>query len=390
MNPAAAARRPSARLWRIAAGTVAGLLIVAAVAITALRLALVYLPENATRLQAWIERETRMRIEYSHLDARLRWYGPELVLRDVRVLDRDGSQALFATRRATVALDVWNFFRTGQFVAGRVRFVAPRVTLVRLADGRFRLLGQRERPADRPPFDLERLPAGRLVVEDATVFYRDLKRSLPALRLDHLDISLRRDREFVLAEGDAQLPQSLGGLVEFSARLKGSLEEPQRLDARLELRTEELRLAGLQDRLPDAVARPLAGHGAARVVVNTAQGALHGLRLEFDLEDVALRLPARRTPPIEAVQVSAVRLQRDSGKLPYPTVTLTREPRPVAPAPAQVRYAALQGDVKLRNESGTWTLQVARATHGGRQEPPTDGYRHRGQVARPSAGGIQR
>ena len=300
-----------------------------------------------------------MRIEYSHLDARLRWYGPELVLRDVRVLDRDGSQALFATRRATVALDVWNFFRTGQLVAGRVRFVAPRVTLVRLADGRFRLLGQRERPADRPPFDLERLPAGRLVVEDATVFYRDLKRSLPVLRLDHLDISLRRDREFVLAEGDAQLPQSLGGLVEFSARLKGSLEEPQRLDARLELRTEELRLAGLQDRLPNAVARPLAGHGAARVVVNTAQGALHGLRLEFDLEDVALRLPARRTPPIEAVQVSAVRLQRDSGKLPYPTVTLTREPRPVAPAPAQVRYAALQGDVKLRNESGTWNLQVA-------------------------------
>ncbi len=41
-----------------------------------------------------------MRIEYSQLDARLRWYGPELVLRDVRVLDRDGSQALFATRRA--------------------------------------------------------------------------------------------------------------------------------------------------------------------------------------------------------------------------------------------------------------------------------------------------
>ena len=193
-----------------------------------------------------------------------------------------------------------------------------------------------------------------------------------------------------MAEGEAQLPQSLGGLVEFSARLKGSLEEPQRLDARLELRTEELRLAGLQDRLPDAVARPLAGHGAARVVVNTAQGALHGLRLEFDLEDVALRLPARRTPPIEAVQVSAVRLQRDSGKLPYPTVTLTREPRPVAPAPAQVRYAALQGDVRLRNESGTWNLQVAGLRMEDARSRPRTGYRHRGQVARPSAVGVQR
>ena len=32
------------------------------------------------------------------IDARLRWFGPEVVLRDVRVLDSDGTQALFATR----------------------------------------------------------------------------------------------------------------------------------------------------------------------------------------------------------------------------------------------------------------------------------------------------
>ena len=146
-----------------------------------------------------------MKFEYSRLDARLRWYGPEVVLRDLRVVAEDGSQTLFATREGSVGLDLWNFFRTGQFVAGRVRILEPRVTIVRLADGRIRLLGLRERPADKPPFDFDRLPAGRIVIDDATVVYRDLKAGRAALELTDLDVQLRRDRDFVVMEGAARV-----------------------------------------------------------------------------------------------------------------------------------------------------------------------------------------
>ena len=172
---AAPGRGSSARPWRILAGTLAALLILSAVAVGALRLALARVPENAARIQAWVEQQTDYRLEFRAIDARLRWWGPEVVLRGVRVLDRDDpGQALFETREGAVSLDVWNLFRTGELVAGRVRIVGPELTVVRLADGRVRLLGQRERPADRPPFDLDRLPAGRLEVEDATLHSRDL------------------------------------------------------------------------------------------------------------------------------------------------------------------------------------------------------------------------
>jgi uncharacterized protein (TIGR02099 family) len=372
VNEAAATRRPWARLWRIVAGVIAALLIVAALGITALRLALANAPEYATRLQAWIERETRMRIEYSRLDARLRWYGPEVVLHDVRVLDRDGSQALFATREGSVGLDVWNFFRTGEFVAGRVRFDAPRVTLVRLADGRIRLLGQRERPADQPPFDLDRLPAGRVVIDDATVFYRDLKAGLPALQLDDLDLTLSRDRDFVLVEGRAQLPDSLGKRVEFSGRVKGSLDEADRLEARIELQADELRLAGFRDRLPQHLARPAGGRGPVRAVVAVAHGGLQQVRIVFDLRNVLLKMPARNVPAVEAVQVSPIRLEQVAGKMPYPTVVKTVLERPAPALPTEVRYAELQGDLRLRSDAGGWVFraEALRAQPTAADSPP--------------------
>jgi uncharacterized protein YhdP len=359
VNTGAAARRPWARLWRIVAGGVAGLLIVAAIAITALRIALANAPEYATRLQAWIERETRMRVEYSQLDARLRWYGPEVVLRNVRVLDRDGSQALFATREGSVGLDVWNFFRTGQFVAGRVHFVGPSITVVRLLDGRIRLLGQSERPADRPPFDLDRLPAGRVVIEDATVVYRDLKTAQPPLQLDELELTLRRDRDFVVAEGGARLPESLGERVEFQGRLKGSLEKPGRLHAHVELQADDLRLAGLRGHVPADLARPVAGRGPSRLVVDVANGGLQRARLEFDLRDVLLQMPARVVPAVEAVQISPVKLQQVDGRMPHATVTKTVVQRAAPALPSELRYAVLQGDLLLRKDAETWIFSAA-------------------------------
>jgi uncharacterized protein YhdP len=71
-----AGRGYSARPWRLLAGLLAGVLITAALLLGALRLALALVPENATRLQQWVEQQTRLRVEFAGIDARLRWFGP--------------------------------------------------------------------------------------------------------------------------------------------------------------------------------------------------------------------------------------------------------------------------------------------------------------------------
>jgi uncharacterized protein YhdP len=79
----------------------AGLLIAIALLLLLLRIVLAGMPERADRVKAWVERETRLRLEFSSLDARLRWYGPELVLYDLRILDRDSLQPMLAMREGS-------------------------------------------------------------------------------------------------------------------------------------------------------------------------------------------------------------------------------------------------------------------------------------------------
>ena len=347
------------RWWRLVAGTAAGLLVVVALLLTALRIAIAYVPHNEQKLRTWIERQTHMKFEYSRLDARLRWYGPEVVLRDLRVVAEDGSQTLFATREGSIGLDLWNFLRTGQFVAGRIRILEPRVTVVRLADGRIRLLGLRERPADRPPFDFDRLPAGRVIVDDATVVYRDLKTGRAPLELIDLDVQLRRDRDFVVMEGNATLPDELGTRADFDVRLKGTLDEREHLDARVEIDADTVRLAGLDDFLPPQVARPLAGSGHLRGVLALEQGNVSSVRLGFELRDVALQLPRRAVPPIEAVRITDPRLELAPGShVEFPTVTREMVERAPPPLPAVAHYGALEGDARLRREGEAWVFRI--------------------------------
>ena len=352
-------RGPSARTWRILAGTLAGALILAALLLGALRLAVARVPENAARIQAWVERQTDLRLEFSGLDARLRWRGPEIVLRDVRLLDRDAGQALFEAREAAVSLDVWNLFRTGELVAGRVRIVGPAITVVRLADGRIRLLGQRERPADRPPFDLDRLPAGFLAVEDATVHYRDLKSGRGPWTLRRVQLSLRRANDAVDVAGDARLPAEVGSRVEFDGRLRGSLDRFEELEARLELSVERLTLAGLAELVPEGVGRPLSGAGALQAQVGFYHGRLEQLRLDLDFSEVALALPPRNVPPIEAVAVSAPRRPPGASPLSMPLAETQIVRRPAPESLKQVRYAALTGRLRLRRAGDSWVFRAS-------------------------------
>ena len=131
----------------------------------------------------------------------MRWYGPEVVLRNAKLLEPADRQPVITTREARIALDLWSLFRTGELVAGRVRLVGPVIVVVRLPDGRVRLLNQLERPADQPPFDLDRLPAGRVDIVDASVEFRDLLAKRGPWRLDDLNLQLVRRQDAVQATG---------------------------------------------------------------------------------------------------------------------------------------------------------------------------------------------
>ncbi len=366
------------------AAVVAGMLILAALALGALRLAIARVPDNAARIQAWVEQQTDLRIEYASIDARLRWFGPEIVLRGVRVLEHDGSEALLLAREGSVGLDLWSLFRTGQLVAGRVRFTGPTLTVVRFADGRIRLLGQNERPLDRPPFDLDRLPAGWLVVADATVTYRDLASESAPVTFTEIQVDLRREHDGTAVTGSARLPATLGRRIDFRGDLRGSLEKFDALDAQLELQVDRIDLPGLAPFLPSSVARPIAGSGQVQGQVRFKQGTLAHARLDLDLADLGLDLPERNVPTVPTLTLSAPQRQPGAPPLSLPQVVSTITQRPAVAGPATVRYPRLRGTVRLRHEDREWVLRAQNLNFGsvgGRAGAPAAmGLRWRGNA----------
>ena len=361
---APAGRRLAARAWRVGAAIVAGLLILAALALGALRLAIARVPDNAARIQSWVEQQTDLRVEYDSIDARLRWFGPEIVLRGVRVLERDGSEALLLASEGSVGLDLWSLFRTGELVAGRVRFTGPTLTVVRFPDGRIRLLGQNERPLDRPPFDLDRLPAGRLVVADATVTYRDLASEAAPVTFTGIQLDLRREHDSTAVTGSASLPAALGRSIDFRGDLRGSLDHLELLDAQLELRVDRIVLPGLAPFLPSSVARPIAGSGQVQGQVRFNRGTLAHARLDLDLADLGLELPRRDIPTVPMLTLSAPQRPAGASPLAMSQVVSTIVQRPAAAGPATVRYPRLRGTVRLRHDVREWMLRAENLNFG--------------------------
>lgn len=362
-------RSRSARYRRIATLCAGGILIAAGLLFGVLRLAIALVPGNSGRIAAWIERQTELKFEFAEMDARLRRFGPEVVLRDVRVLDRDGRHTMFATREGAVGLDLWSLFRTGELVAGRVQFTGAALTIVRLEDGRIRLLGLRERAADQPPFDLDRLPAGRVEIRDSTVAYRDLAAGRGPWILRDVDLVLERGQDHVDAKGSARLPEILGPRAEFEARLEGPLDTVSGLDARVDVRIATLELPGLTEFLPAQAARPLDGNGRFAGMVELRRGRLHQAQVRFELEDVVLQLPPRVLPAIEAVEVSAPYRAAGASPLSMPIVDKQVLERPVRARPAVARYATLAGELRFGREGETWMIQgrdlrVAREPRG--------------------------
>jgi uncharacterized protein (TIGR02099 family) len=364
-----AARGRSARLWRITAGAVAAALIVAALLLGLLRLALVLVPGNAERAQAWIESETGLRLEFDRIDARLRWFGPEIVLGDARVLDQDGTQVVFEADEGAVGLDLLNLFRTGELVAGRVRLSNPRITLVRLADGRIRLLGQRDRPIEKSQFDLDRLPAGSVQIVGARVDYRDLKRGGGPWTLRDLDLELRRERRYVETSGSASLPSSLGGTVRFEGRLRGSLSALTELVAHIDVEVDRLELPGLAEFLPQSVAQPGSGSGRLRAVLELDRGRIALLRTDFEFGDVTLLLPRRESAPVVTVETSEPYRPPEADPLQMATLDMQFVDRPGPALPTEVRYPVLAGKLRLRREGEFWTLSASELRTGSDSDP---------------------
>ena len=232
----------------------------------------------------------------------MRWFGPEVVLRGVRVLERDGSAGAHpgarGQRRARPLEPVP--YRRARGGARAVRGPDAHAWSGSRT-GASACWGRTNGRWTARPSTSTGCPAGRLVVEDATVTLSRSRGPGPRpSRSRRLQVDLRRQHGSTAVAGSARLARLRSAArIEFRGDLRGSLEHFDALDAAARAQAwTGSSCPGSRLILPSWVARPIAGSGQVEGEVQFTQGALAHARLDLGLDDVGLVLPdARRCPP---------------------------------------------------------------------------------------------
>src|SRR5918994_4182282 len=222
-------------------------------------------PEYRVQLQNWINERGGVLVEFKTLSARLRLYGPELVFDQAVVRTPDGTHVLATTKRGSVGFDLWGSIRNARLTAGRFALESPEIGLIRTKEGRIQLLGMSALPDRDKPFALEQLPTGLFHVRDAVVGFRDAITGRGPWSLSGVNFDVTRDSNLLELRGDASLPRTLGRELNFSATVRGPLQDAAALVATFDVDGEELDLGGWADVLPDEWPAPETGHGRVEV-----------------------------------------------------------------------------------------------------------------------------
>ncbi|MBC7984912.1 MAG: hypothetical protein H7Y02_13780, partial [Candidatus Obscuribacterales bacterium] len=100
------------KLFRILAITAGSVFVLFAALLIAFRIVLARAPEYRAQVQAWVSERTNLNIEFARLDARWRFYGPELVFDQAVVRSRDGKRSYISARRVRLGYDIWTAIGT--------------------------------------------------------------------------------------------------------------------------------------------------------------------------------------------------------------------------------------------------------------------------------------
>jgi len=168
------------RIARVTTIAFVGVLVLAAFGAGGFAFLVRQLPTYQDEIQAWVTAKLGLTLDYSRLEGGLSWRGPELAFRDVRVRAAGDETPFLTARGASVGFNVldlgWRLATGREIAVDRLTFDGTEFTLVRDADGAYRLQGapaiSGQQATVQVPPDID------VLVRDSRVLYLDAARSV--------------------------------------------------------------------------------------------------------------------------------------------------------------------------------------------------------------------
>jgi uncharacterized protein (TIGR02099 family) len=239
------------------------------------RMLLERLPGYQTELQAWVSRELGVQLQFAGLEPTWGLRGPELTFRDARVASGDGAEPFLTARMARVGFSPFNVLasvvaRRAPAVE-RLTFEGTELTLVKTAEGTYRLRGVPSAASRAQDLRLDVPPEIDVLVSDSRVLYLDPDRSI-AWTFENVEGGMRRADGALTLEASARPPPDLAERARLTAqgfladRDGAEGADPRSADAftgdwRVSIDVENVDLAVAAGLLPESSVVPKAGHG---------------------------------------------------------------------------------------------------------------------------------
>ena len=296
--------RPWARKLVKIALVVAGSGVLLALAGTfAVRELLAQIPSYRQDLQAWVNRELGLELSFADLDARWGWRGPELTFRDASVAAAAGAQPFIKARTASIGVGPFRLIAVlvakRDFGIDRLTLEGTELTLVKAADGAYRMQGAPTSGARGDEFRFDVPPDMEVLVRDSRVLYLDASRNI-AWSFENVEASMRRDGGALRLEAQARAPREVASRITVTAQGElGAADAASRAhgvtftgDWQVSASADDVDLSSVGRFLPDSLVVPQAGNGDVAVDLEWRRTHLVGGDVKLAL--IGVELPAVR------------------------------------------------------------------------------------------------
>lgn len=268
-------------MLRWLAYTLAGVLILLAIAVGLFRLLLPQLPEYQAEIESRLSAAVGLPVEFESLDARWRFSGPELLARNVVVYTPDNSETLAEAEAVVVGVSVGSMLTQRRVVPNRLVLTGVEVALSRAGDAWL----VNNRPLDEIVPDLpatDERQDFRIAIENSLITYQVTK-DTPGIgfRINEADIIRSATSDTLTVDFERDLPDRRPLVLE--------IEKPaDSTDAfTIYARLRDVAVADFAPVLPPTIPRPDAGRLTLDLWLNVADGAIRGANATFGLDALA-------------------------------------------------------------------------------------------------------
>ena len=208
------------------------IILIAAVLVTAIRLALPEIGSYNNEIQSWVSTQMEHPVVIDAISADWQGWTPNLYLGNIDLYTQDNSKLITKFDSAHIGIDLIASIRAGEIIPSYLSVSGLDLDISRRHDGSISISSDNDEDFSADTTKGSALSGWLLkqkhiILEDATVAWHDEKAPGKEKQFSDVKIQLKTDKQRVQIEADVTLPEQLGQSLSIKIDVNGSILTPK-------------------------------------------------------------------------------------------------------------------------------------------------------------------